>query len=226
MRAFAFAAFVAPLALVTAGTGLVVTEGGINYEFYPSQAATYGGAITATLGAIDRVLGGVAMLPGQIVFCLRYGAPHATYWNAVAMSFFVRDQWSLRIASPRLNLADPNLHAAMPGFLRIGDEGARVRARGTLVFCAEWFHATHLLVSARSTSPVTVHVSRRSFFGKTTSYGSMAVTPEETAFKLEIPPGGFDSGIEELIFETEPRGLSARIRWVELVDEAEYAPVK
>jgi len=114
----------------------------------------------------------------------------------------------------------------MPGFLRIGDEGARVRARGTLVFCAEWFHATHLLVSARSTTPVTVHVSRRSFFGKTTSYGSMAVTPEETAFKLEIPPGGFDSGIEELIFETEPRGLSARIRWVELVDEAEFAPVK
>jgi hypothetical protein len=225
IRGLVLTALFTPLALLFLGTGLVVTTGGHNYDYYPSQASTYGGAIAASLDAIDRVLGGVAMLPGQIAFCLRYHAPHEKYWEAMSMTFFDRDQWKMNMMNPRLNLGDGYLRAAMPGFRRVGDHEARLRGKGALVFCAEWPFATELRLSARATSPMVLHVSRRTFFGRTTPYGTISLTADETTYKLPIPPGGFDSGIVELVFETEGPGTTL-IQWVELADETVYPPVQ
>jgi hypothetical protein len=220
-RGLLLAALVLPLGMLFLGTALA-SDVGDNYDFYPSQASTYGGAVSASLGAIDRVLGGVAMLPGQIVFSLRYRAPHSTYWDAAYTNFLLRNPLTMTLRNTVLDLGDPHLHAAMPGFHRVR-KAARVHGRATLVFCAEWSRATDIAITASAAIPTTVRVSRRSFFGATTPYGSVALTPEEDTFTLGIPPGGFDSGIEELVFETT--GGTAEIRKVEVLDQTVYPAV-
>lgn len=216
---------VLPLAFVSMGQDLYCAAPEHYYDFYPSQEALYGDAMSASWREIDRRIGAIAILPAQAAFALRYGLPHQAYWVATDLYWFLRDPQTMRFRRSRLDLNDKNLRAATTGFER-DDDGAKLReARGTIVFCAGWSYATDLVVVASAPQPAVVRVSSRSFLGVRTRYGSLSLDPTESTTKLSIPRRTFDSGVVELVFESDsPSGI--HVRSVELLDTHVYAPVK
>jgi hypothetical protein len=215
----------APLAFVFLGESVWFSEPEHYFDYYPSQQAIYGDAFAASWRVIDERIGVLAVLPAQLVFSLRYGLPHEAYWKATHLYWYLRDHQTMRFERARLELKDKGLRAGMTGFAQ-GDDGVQlVQPRGTLVFCAEWPYATHLVVVASSARPASLRVSSRSFFGVSQRYGTISLGPSETTTRLTIPRGSFDSGVIELVFEGDA-AAETHVRSVELVDKGVYAPVR
>ena len=231
VRALVLIALATPMAFVAFGLGVQITSNARPYDYYASQAAVYGGAASATWGVIDRVIGPLAMLPAQIAFTIRYDVKNTDYWDATQLNWFLRDQWSMRIKNAKLDLSDRRLRAALGGFTRPEKNkgAALVRDRGSLVFCTGWYRATQLVIRAKSENPVRIRVSRRTFWGKRAVYGEIAPTNDVQPYTLDIPPGSYDSGLQEILFDVvgrNPGGPPPRIFSVRLVDKAEYVPVQ
>jgi hypothetical protein len=225
MRGLFLLTLLGPLGFIFFGAALIA-DNAHNYEFYPSETVMYGGGVTATFEAIERVAGAAAILPAQLVYKLRYAAPLSSYWAATQREAFSRSPFTLELSHASLDLEDPQVHAATPGFSGPNGKKSHLQGQGRVIFVAEWPYATGLAVTALSAeAPTDLRVTGRTFFGTSTVYGTVSLTSEEKTFKLTIPPGGYDSGVEELVFETVD-GANAEIRKIELVDDTVYPPVR
>jgi hypothetical protein len=97
--------------------------------------------------------------------------------------------------------------------------------RASVVFAVRWPFATHATVEVRSDTPIDLRMGRRSLLGSTVWYEVIHVTAkrEFAAYRVPVPDGGFDSGINEILFEYD--GIAnVTLRSIQYEDAQSYPP--
>jgi len=112
-------------------------------------------------------------------------------------------------------------HAELTTGMSNEKEGAHLRKHdASIVFAAQWPFATKLTVRAQARVPTKVRVARGTLFGRV-EYGDVAIGPRMSEASVAIPPGGFDSGILEILFDSD-LGADVMLEWIKFDDETTY----
>jgi hypothetical protein len=96
-------------------------------------------------------------------------------------------------------------HVVSRGFQR-NEGGLEMWERqGAIVFTAEWPYATELHLTASAQRPANLRIGSGKAFGRVVWFGTLAFPGggKPTTQILKIPEGQFDSGMNELIFESD-----------------------
>jgi hypothetical protein len=225
VEAIVVSAVLLPLGFMFVGVALTSGEKD-NTGHYSGQADTYGDSVVTAWARVDRAIGPVALLPALGVFVLRYGLPHESYWEVLDVRWYVRDYRSMTMRDTVINVKDEGARRAMTGFTPAPDGGMTLsRPRGTLVVATHWPFATNVVVVGRAARDVTVRIGSRGFFGKRSPFGTMRLSAGRWATTtLPVPPGGFDSGVNEFTFETDDVTASFELTSFEMKDTTSYPP--
>ena len=226
MEALLLSLILLPVAFLFLGTTLGIIGSKVNVDRTVSQADTYGGATTAAWATLDQQLGELAVLPAQIVFALRYGLPMSSYGEVLSVDRYIRNYATMRLHDTILDTDVDHIRKGMRGFVP-GPDGhmALVKKRGTLLVATHWPYATQVIVRGTAHRAVDLKVGSCTFFGFCTTYGTAHLEPDQDAAeKVAIPKGGFDSGLNELFFESPDDDAVPTLRSLELVDETRWAP--
>jgi hypothetical protein len=171
----------------------------ITTERAHSQADLYGAAPKALWEMIDANVGPLAILPAALVFRLRYGVPMRSFAAATETYYYNRSLdlvWTER----RIPVAAPAFLETTTGMTAAKGGLGLTSRRSSVVFSAQWFHATHLGFTLKADRPTTLKVGAGGWFG-TRWYGEVKVEPANKFYELPVPPGGFDSGLRQVVFE-------------------------
>ncbi len=164
------------------------------------QADLYGSSKRLVWSYLDETVGPLSVWPAVLAFRLRYHLPAQAYYLATDSLWYKRSWTTLNWMIRDPSRFEPKVVAggaqADPGKLLL------TGGRASYVFAAQWPFATHIWVKTWSAQPANLRVGRGKLFG-TTWYGTLKVGPTEQRQELTIPPGGFGSGINELVFEPD-----------------------
>jgi hypothetical protein len=207
------------IAFTTAGAARAPSLGNDTSHF--TQAEIYGSGARVAWGAVDN-FGDLAVLPAEIIFHLRYGLPMRSF-REVTEPTYQRDYRTMERPDTVIDLRHGNRAAQVTGF-ESGDDGMKMTGqRATLVFAAEWPFATDIVVEVRSPSPTQLRVGRGTAMG-TTWFGTREIGAEPGGVEWEVPSGGFDSGIVEIVFERLDPRADVVVTSVRIEDKGEYGP--
>jgi hypothetical protein len=225
MRAALGGAFFAMLGLAFVGAGLVTVRGKINYDRPLAQAEQYGDGAGAFWAQIDENVGGLAILPAQRAFAWRYGLPKRSYYRALEIDWFDREYRTLVVRKNHLDFGEALARGLTTGFVKVEGGGARLNeSRGTIVFTPSWPYVTHFVVRATAARKSTLAIASRTFFGTTTPIAQIDLAAEiESAPRVAVPAGAYDSGVNELVL-TGDATAEIVVKRIELYDDGEYAP--
>ena len=198
-------------------TGHTTTETGM------SQAGLYGAGASMPWTILDEHFGDVAILPAEIPFHLRYGVPMRSFRSATE-PLYVRDYRNMTFILQQIDLKE-GAHAELTTGMANEKEGAHLRKHdASVVFAAQWPFATKLTLRARARVPTKVHVARGTLFGRV-DYGDVDVGASMGETSVAVPPGGFDSGILQILFDSN-LGDDVTLEWIKFDDETSYpAPI-
>jgi hypothetical protein len=192
----------------------VTTESGL------SQADFYGKGDLAAWTWVDKHLGDLAILPAEYVFHRRYGPVD---FREVTEPLYSRNFRTLDWEMRDIGL-DHGAHEKQVTGLAPADDGMHfIGEHASVVFAGLWPFATTLEVRMTATQHVHVRVGRGGVFG-TTWYGTAETGPKGTSTTLSIPPGGFDSGIVEIVLERIERTGDVMVQSLHFNDTTSYLP--
>ena len=215
-----------PLVFSTLGAVWGLPRGRVTLCDTPTQAELYGGGATVAWSLLDEV-GDVAVLPMALAFRLRYGLPMSAL-QAATQARYVRHYRDLTWVARDLDLRDRSF-ATLGRGLDFGREGARlVKRRASLVFAAQWPFATKTTLRVKATRAVRLGVAMRSWTGRTVRYGSVVLEPGTREVELAVPEDGFDSGLQEMVFEVGNGDGDAEvvIERISFDDETPRVPIR
>ena len=218
-------AVVIPMAFTYAGAAYAFKTGRIKTDVSSSLAGFFGEGVKQAWTAIDNTAGPLSVLPAALVFSARYRlAPSAFRAATDPNHWYVRSFRSrgMRFLKRSLPLGDERLARTIRGG-ELSSAGLRLQPgqRGHVVFTAEWPVATSLTLRGDGGPGCRVWVGRGGWFSDTW-YGEVAL-PEKGRALVAVPEGGFDSGINELLFEVlGEKCPSVLLRKVELEDKNVY----
>jgi hypothetical protein len=192
----------------------VTTESGM------SQADFYGKGDEVAWGYVDRKFGDLAILPAEFVFHRRYGK---VAFRDVTEPLYGRNYRTMDWEKRDIDLLKGSHVSQVTGFTSADDGMHLVGTRGTVVFSAEWPFATSVTVKARASTDVHLSVGRGGVFG-TKWYGQVPTGPQGSSTDLTIPPGGFDSGIVEIVIERVEREGDVVVQSLHFDDTGKYDP--
>jgi hypothetical protein len=166
----------------------------------------------------DR-LGNVMILPALAVFAARYRVAPAGWDRLTTGGVFEPGFVPLRIQGPDgIAFDDDKAPRVLAEGLARGQGGATLAAnrRGRLLVEIGWAHATHIALTARPSGQGAASIRVRSclFFG-CHDLGSILVPAGGGTVTLEVPRGSFDTGINEVLFESDQDVLLQRLRWID-----------
>jgi hypothetical protein len=188
---------------------------------HSTQAEIYGQGARVAWGAVDH-FGDLAVLPAEIVYRLRYGLPMETF-RETTEPLYGRDYRTMAPPDTEIDLRHGKRASQVTGF-ESGADGMRMTGeRATLVFAAEWPFATDVVVETRGPAPTQLRVGRGTATG-TVWFATQTVGPEAGKVEWQVPPGGFDSGIVELVFERSDPGAEVIVASVRIEDKGQYGP--
>lgn len=188
-----------------------------------SQEQLYGRGAAVTWSLLDQV-GDVAVLPMSLAFRLRYGLPMRA-WREATRPRIVRNYRDLTWVARELPATDPGLAGLARG-MAFEKEGARITGkRATLVFAAQWPVVTSVTLRITATQAARLEVAHRSWIGTTSSWGGVQIEPGTRDYRLEVPKGGFDSGLSEVVFQLDRPGARVSIARITVDDETPRVPL-
>jgi hypothetical protein len=211
-------------AFVIVGAAGGLARGRVSTDNGSSQADLYGGGASIPWQALDEHFGDIAILPAEIVFALRYHLPMRSF-RAATEPLYQRNYRTLAWEMTDIGFKD-GAHADLTTGMMNDADGAHVRKkRATVVFAAQWPYATKLVVRCRARTPAVLRVARGTAFGEI-PYGELRVGTEMTEQAVQIPPGGFESGIIELVFESDALDAEVLFESIKIDDTTEHpAPI-
>jgi hypothetical protein len=217
-------AICAPFVWTFGGAVAGLPSGKTTIERVLSQEELYGAGSAVAWSLVDRFVGDVAVYPAALVFAFRYGLPVTSFLDASTFIGYERDVRSLGTPTPLPPLNDPRLVRTTRGGVHEND-ALRVDGRASVVFAVRWPVATHLVVEAAATQPTEVRVGRGRALREPQWFGSIRVEGAMKPYRVPVPAGGFDSGMNEIVLEVAaPRGAPVRVRSLQPEDANTYPP--
>lgn len=190
-------------------TWAVGTAGLPNTQVVPAPQL-YGGATTHGLADIYEAVGNPWTLPATTVFALRYRAHPKVFDQVAADGMWQKHFRTLQIMTPdTFSFLSPPAHYWSEGLATLDDGtiGLRAHGKGRFLIALYWPWVTKVRIMAHPLAgPATVRIKAASFW-RTRDLGTLTFASRQTQ-ELVPPPGAFDSGINEVLVETdEPVGL-------------------
>lgn len=183
----------------------------------PSPAPElYGTAARGTMTTIYELIGNPWTLPATIPFALRYRVSPTVFDTVATDGIFQKQYRSLApLGTDTLSFASPPA-----GYFGDGYEktvlGARITPghRMRSLFALYWPWVTHIhLAFVAEDGPANITLRTRSFFG---GYDVGSVHAENTTeVDLPVPKNALDSGINELLIETDARVTLKSVRFID-----------
>ncbi len=214
-------AIAVPFAFNALGTVAGVGSFAIDPSHGRSQAELYGGGSRAAWGLVDRVCD-LAILPAEVVFRLRYGLPMTSFRDATEPVYRV-DYRTMTFEGTELDLTHGRHAAQVTGFTSGEDGMTLVERRGTLVFTAEWPYATEVVVMARAARDAALRLG----IGRATGtdwVGTISLSTAAQRTALSLPAGTFDSGLDEIVFESSDPDARVVVSSLRFADRTSYGP--
>lgn len=228
MLALGFAVTV-PVAITFLGASLGGGRDGIpTIERPVNQEELYGLGAAATWRAFDTELGDLAVLPAEFLFSLRYGLPMNAFRDATT-PLFARDSRTFAVQNNLPALNAPTFVKVQRHFEPTALGSRMLEHRASIVFTASWPFATGLVVDAQSDRPTRLAVGTGRAFGRVIPFGEIDLPGggQSVATTVPIPPGAYDSGLLELVFESDdPVGAGVVLRSLKLEDTGQYEKTK
>ena len=197
LLAVATAALMTPLVMSNLVAVIGQDHVRVRIDSASQQSDLYGTAPGLVWSWIDDQVGPLSVLPASLIFKLRYRLPTSAFYLATDTFWYKRNHMSLDWVAKHIPRFEPKLAT-----------GATVEPhrmvmsglRATYVYAMMWPFATHMTVRTGAGPPAKVRVGRGGWFG-TTWYGTVTVGPKPEIHELPVPPGGFGSGLHEVVFE-------------------------
>jgi hypothetical protein len=217
-----------PVIVTFLGATLGAGHGTPTIEHSITQEELYGMGTAATWRFFDAEVGDVAVLPAAFLFSLRYGLPMNAFRDATS-PWFARDSRTYGVQNNIPALNAPNFTAVQRNFEPTAQGSRMLKRRASIVFTASWAWATGLVVEAQSERPTHLGVGTGRAFGRVIWYGQIDLPggAESVSRTLPIPPGTYDSGLIELVFESDdPVGAGVVLHGLRLEDTGKYEKTK
>jgi hypothetical protein len=209
----------------TASVSLGYSHGKLGWDRPLLMSERIGEGEKQTMALSEDAVGPLEVLPAAWVFALRYHLKPRAFGWASHPQWYDRDMRTLEYNRSDFAINASEARDLLRGFRFPDNSPACIADRdAAAVFAAQWPFATRIRLTYDATQPVTLSVGSRSFFGSRTSWGSEALRAGKN-FKafFRIPPGGFDSGINELEFRIAGEPGTVCVHSLEMIDDAHYA---
>jgi hypothetical protein len=222
----AAAAAVAVAAWANASVVIGFARGKLPWDRPLRASERYGEGQKQELAAIEDHVGSLAVLPAAWVFALRYRLEPVAFGWAAHPEWYSRDYHTLEYGRADFPFDAPETRRLLRG-VRFDDSqpgACIVGARATAVFSLGWPVTTRARLVYDAAAPDTVSVRTRSFLGVETSWGPAVMLHPGKGRRvvLRVPPGGLDSGINQLELERGSGTESLCLQALELVDDTPY----
>jgi hypothetical protein len=222
MTSLATATLVAIACTIT-GAGYAQSQGKLPTDVGVSEAELYGAGERMAWSAVEDQIGALSILPAELLFQVRYGLPGKSFRPATE-PVFQRNSLTLGWPHDTLDLADKGGAGLTTGFESGTSGGRMVRSRATVVVASEWPYATGLYVRAHADRPTGLRVGSGRAFGHVLPYGVLPLDTKETTARLDVPEGGFDSGVNEFVFERDDPAAVVTVSSLRIEDTQTVLP--
>lgn len=227
----ACAAAVLAVACVSIATMYAYSRGKIPFDVPRTVAGRYGRGAEVGLEAVEKAIGPLDELPAAWVFALRYRLEPVAFGWAAQPQWYQRDHRSLEYYRSELPLSDGDVRQLLRGVrFDDGTPGACLRGEhAAAVFSLQWPVVTRVRLVYDADDDETLSVASRSFLGVRTPWESdvrLRAGKGQRVF-LDVPAGGLDSGINEVLFERKATSSAGKLclGTLEFVDDTRYAPI-
>jgi hypothetical protein len=208
------------MAFTILGAAHAMTRQEIPTDVASSQADFYGTGEKTAWSVVDKNVGDLAILPAEAVFHLRYGLKMNTFRD-VSEPIYFRDFVTMRMAPANIELTGDHFKDFVTGLVSQKDGMHMARRRATVVFTAQWPYATTLVVRGRASRPTRLRVGRGGWLGRR-AWGEVQLDEAMHDVKMTIPPGSFDSGIVDIVFERDSDEPDVTLANLHIDDETQY----
>jgi hypothetical protein len=183
----------------------------------------YGVAGSWVWRLLDTNAADLAILPAEIPFAIRCRLPPTSFRAATEPFAYVREyRGAMRFTANSLPLDDPKMKTISRGFAFEPGAMRLDKARGRIVFAAEWPFATAFELVAKSAGAQRLRAGIGHAFGRVAWLTEVALAlGAAQAVHAPIPPGEFDSGINEVVLEHD-RGEPVTLTAFRIEDGATY----
>lgn len=179
----------------------------------------YGQATTHGVSDVYKEIGNPWTLPASVVFYARYKAPPSAFDTLVSEGMFQKHYRTLAIQSAdTIDFKAPPAAYWTDSLVKL--EGSAVglpaHGRGRFLVSLYWPWVTSVKIGARPLgAPATLRVRAASFWRKY-DLGTVTFASKQT-LEIAAPPGAFDSGINEVILETDEPIVLETWQWIDSV---------
>jgi len=224
--ALAGAAAVAAVAWANGAVAFGFARGKLAWDVPLTSSERYGEANKQALAAMEQGIGSPSVLPAEWLFALRYGLKPVTFGWAATPLWFERDLHSLDYRRGDFPFTAPETRGLLRG-VRFDDSepgACFVGSRAAAVFSLQWPVTTRVRLLYDATAPNTLSVKSRSFFGVRTAWDVRVplLAGKQRKVFLRVPPGGLDSGLNELELQRGSAAGSLCLHALEFVDDTRY----
>jgi hypothetical protein len=211
------AGWVAPAVAIGLGASNAFTAGLVPGDAPTQAPSLYSGAFQSALQQVYSRIGNPFTAPAGLVFAMRYGlAPRKL--DAVAVEGYLVHNHRLEVVGPdTLTFATIN-EDWIAEEMRITPAGAvlAAQARGRFLSPLAWPHITHLKLQGTPTTggPAVLRIWSGSFFFRR-DVGQVTIPDGGGAVELAVPAGAFDSGINEIIVQSDREVTLSTLTWID-----------
>jgi hypothetical protein len=197
-----------PFVFTTLGGAYGLRTGRLPY-LGMTQEQAYGGSVGSGFALLDERFGDVSLLPAEIFWRLRYGVPMRSFRDGTE-AHYIRNYRTMAFLWVDVPILEPRFRLLTPGFALYEEGLQMVRPKAQIVFTAQWPYATHMRLRVRAEAPVTLRVGSSKLFSNVWYDDVVVANREPQTKRLQVPPGAFDSGINELVFSC-PQAESTKV---------------
>lgn len=210
----------------------VFTFGLVDASAHNSIVPDYGHAQADYYAAGDRRfwqltddhVGDLAILPAEWIFSMRYDLPASSFRDATEPFAYARMQrGDLHFTKNQLPLGDERLDRISRGLVRHDGAWRMEETRAHVVFAAEWPFATSFDLLIDAPEPTHLRVGLKHLLGIEWVGETNLERGVGQPFRVTLPPGAFDSGINEVVLE-RTSGAPIEIRRFAIRDDTVYPP--
>jgi hypothetical protein len=215
---------VAAVAIPNASVSIGFAIGKLQWDRPLTSAERFGDGERATVERAEDKIGPLTALPAAWVYAARYRRKPITFPWAAHPMWYARDMRTLDYDISGISFTAPEIKSLLQGFHTDDKAPCLEAGPASVVFSAQWPFATRARLVYDATKPEALTVSSRSFFGERHPWGDrLDLLPgKHRKVFLPIPPGGFDSGINEIDFAHDGADANLCLQGVDFVDDAFY----